>query len=70
MLIEPMEKKFDLQEITLGSLFAEALEREANLMPSTHRLEAHLLRRQADYYKMMLTKVIRVWREGLREPTH
>lgn len=63
-----MEARFELYEITLGSLFAETLEREANLMPPGHRLEAHFLLRQAAYYQMMFTKVIRVWREVPVEP--
>jgi hypothetical protein len=64
-----METRFELHEITIGSLFAETLEREAKLMPAGHRLEAHLLRRQAAYYAMMFTKTIRVWREVPVEQT-
>lgn len=58
-----MGNKGEIKEIQLGCLFAEVLEKEAALMPPSHRLEAASLRRQAAYWKMMLTKVNRVWRE-------
>jgi hypothetical protein len=43
-----MEHTGHLEEMSLGSLFAESLEKEASMMPPEQRLEAHSLRRQAE----------------------
>lgn len=58
-----MQKKYELQEMALGALFAQSLEMEAARMPPEQKMEALVLRRQAEYYKSLYTKIIRVWRE-------
>ena len=58
-----MEHTGHLEEMSLGTLFAESLEKEASRMPPKHRLEAHFLRREAEHYRWLYSKVIRVWRE-------
>jgi hypothetical protein len=58
-----MEKKFELQQTTVGDLVAESLEREANLMPPSHRENAEILRKQAADYRARNKKVIHIWRE-------
>jgi hypothetical protein len=63
----PMARAGHLKEISLGALFAESLEKEASLMPPEQRLEAHFLRRQAEHYRWLYSKIIRVWRET-KEP--
>lgn len=59
-----MQKMYKLQETTVGSLFAESLEKEAAKMPPELRMEAICLQRQAEFYRMTLMKVVRVWREA------
>jgi len=63
LIILFMEKTGHLEEMTLGALFAESLEREASRMPSEQRMEAHILRLQAEHYRWLYSKTIRVWRE-------
>ena len=58
-----MEQTGHLEEMSLGTLFAESLEKEASMMPPEQRLEAHFLRRQAEHYRWLYSKIIRVWRE-------
>ena len=60
-----MEKKYELQEVTVGALVAEQLEREASLMPPVHRADAEALRKQAKFFRVHNKKVIRIWREVL-----
>ena len=60
-----MEKQYELQETTVGDLVAEGLEREARLMPPSHRADADILRKQAELLRASDKKVIRVWREVL-----
>jgi hypothetical protein len=58
-----MEKKCELQEVTVGEIVAEGLEREANLMPPSYKEQADLLRRHAEVFRQGDKKVVKIWRE-------
>jgi hypothetical protein len=58
-----MEKKYEIQESTVGALVAESLEREANLMPPSHHEDAEALRKSAEDFRKTYTKPVRIWRE-------
>jgi hypothetical protein len=58
-----MDKNHEAQQITVGELVAEGLEREASLMPPGYKERADLLREKADLYRETQMKVVWVWRE-------
>jgi hypothetical protein len=58
-----MEKKFELQTMTVGEFIAESLENEAKRMPPSYKAEADSLREQARLLRQTQSKTIRVWRE-------
>ena len=58
-----MEKQYELQETTVGDFVAEELELEARLMPTSHRADADILRKEAELLRENNKKVIRILRE-------